>query len=72
MLRNKICGIPCQIKVTSFVKEITDRGTNYDIEFAVYDGRGYKAAWLERKLTEAERTRIEKDIIASHLAGVEA
>ena len=71
MIRTKIAGIPCQIKVTSFVKEVTDRGTNYDIEFAVYDGRGYKAAWLERKLTDSERERIEKEIIQFHLNGNE-
>jgi len=72
MLRNKIAGIPCQLKVTTFEKFLNHMGQwVYDIEFNVYDGRGYKAAWLERKLTEVERGRLEKDIIAAHLTGVE-
>ena len=72
MIRTKIAGIPCQIKVTSFVKELSYYGiAEYEIEFSVYDGRGYKAAWLERKLTDSEREKIEKEIIQFHLNGNE-
>ena len=72
MIRTKIAGIPCQIKVTSFAKELSMWGNwVYEIDFSVYDGRGYKAAWLERKLTETERERIEKEIIQFHLNGNE-
>ena len=59
MLYTNISGIPCQAKVTFFEK--TEEG--FDIEFSIYDRRGYKAAWLERKMTEADRSRIRQEII---------
>ncbi len=34
-----------------------------DIEFTVLDRKGYKANWLERKMTAADKNRIEQEIL---------
>lgn len=68
MLAAKICGVPCQINVTTaFVKEpqgiwaASDMDCYWyeELEYEVFDRRGYRAKWLEAKLDrdkeEAER-----------------
>jgi hypothetical protein len=71
MMETKVNGIPCQVRV-DFFKHVKgdDRADNpfdfdgyYDIEFTLLDRRGYPALWLERKLTNADRDRIEQEII---------
>ena len=37
-----------------------------EIEFNVLDRKGYKAAWLERKMTQEDRERIELEIVEAH------
>lgn len=68
MFDSRVSGIPCQIKVTHYQKEIAARtwgrsddwhpGEPEEFEFEVYDRRGRRAEWLERKLTEADSDRI--------------
>jgi len=61
-MNTRIAGIPCKVIVTTF--EPYQPGGFFEppgggeIEFDVYDRRGYKAAWLERKLTEDDEDRI--------------
>lgn len=51
LIESRVAGIPCLIKVdTNWCWEVLDR-------------RGYKAQWLERKLTAADRRRIENKIV---------
>lgn len=56
MMRSHIAGIPCQIAVTSYTP--ADSGGPFEppsgpeIEYEVYDRRGYKANWLLAKLTD--------------------
>lgn len=65
MMRTAIAGIPCQVRVTHY--EPYDPGTwdeppsGGEIEFEVFDRRGYPAAWLERKVTEDDEVRIFKE-----------
>ena len=67
MIYTNIRGIPCQVKVTSFVKDyFYGQGEKIDIVFSVYDRRGYKAPWLERKMTAKDKARIEQEIIDYH------
>lgn len=71
-----ICGIPCQVKVTRYlvVKGSYSRDAASDMDYYGYtemdyeilDRRGYPAAWLESKLTEGERRRIEDEINNLH------
>ena len=70
-----IQGIPCEIEVTSYApivhscRSLDPRRDSYDpgeFEFEVRDRRGYAAPWLEAKMTQEDRQRIE-DEHAMHL-----
>jgi len=62
MMHTHIAGIPCQVAITHY--EPYDPGSWHEppsggeLEFEVYDRRGYPAAWLERKVTEDDELRI--------------
>ena len=73
VFESTVAGIPCQIEVTYFdggrpailgrAPERCEPEEPAEAEFAVLDRRGYPAAWLESKLTRAERRRIEQECI---------
>lgn len=64
-----IQGIPCQILVThqANVKGSSRADNPWDyygyteLEYDVLDRRGYPAPWLERKMTDKDRERIEQE-----------
>jgi len=72
-MKTTIAGIPCEVRaVTLFVTKgnyspQAETPDEYfgarDIEFDVYDRKGYPAAWLEAKMTEEDRWRIEDELI---------
>jgi hypothetical protein len=72
-ITTQIAGIPCQLRVTYW--EATTTATWYtpaeggDIEYEVLDRRGYPAPWLERKLTDLDRQRLEVEINAHFRKG---
>ena len=69
-----IQGIPCLINVTSYYPgykgwydgppERCYPDEPEEIEWEVRDRKGYQAPWLERKLTKADRIRIENELLA--------
>lgn len=71
-MNTRISGIPCQVEVTHFYKyrHANFRGTPdrwtppepEEISFQVLDRRGRPAPWLEEKLTEDDRVRIEREL----------
>lgn len=74
MLDSYIQGIPCKIEVTHFIcnKGSLNRYSaasdlDYygytEVEFEVYDRKGYKADWLANKMTDEDVERIEQEII---------
>lgn len=75
MLDATISGIPCKIEVDECIvvkgsyNRMCDSDWDYygfsTIEFTVYDRKGYKAEWLERKMTDSERETIEEMILES-------
>ena len=75
MLKATISGIPCLIEVNDCIvvkgsyNRMCDSSDDYygwsDVSFTVYDRKGYKAEWLERKMTDNEREDIEQMIIES-------
>lgn len=75
LFETQIQGIPCQIDVTdcTVVKGSYSYNAPSDwdyygyteFEFDVYDRKGYPAAWLERKMTDADRARIEEEYMTS-------
>lgn len=73
MLESRVAGIPCLIEVTTLnvVKGSYSHNAASDwdyygyneVEFNVLDRRGRPAPWLERKLTPADKQRIENEIL---------
>lgn len=72
-----ISGIPCKVEVTYFLVVSPWKGPAHtcpssddyygfeEIEFDVLDRKGYKADWLERKMTDADVDRIHSEIMQS-------
>lgn len=79
IINTRVAGIPCQARTTYYDYAPRGRGSPHlyaspedyygyeDIEFELLDRKGYKAAWLERKMTKADKTRIENEI-SRHIA----
>lgn len=75
IFKSDIAGIPCMIEVTRYVPEVPtiggwgsrpedySPGADAEVEWIVLDRRGRRAEWLERKLTPAERDRIDSEAI---------
>lgn len=69
MIETHIQGIPCKIEMTSGFyltpshnfnapSDIDFYGGWQDVQFEVYDRRGYRAKWLEKKMTSNDVCRI--------------
>ena len=71
-IESRVAGIPCLIGVLSFDSVQGSYSYNApsdmdyygytESEWDVLDRRGRPAAWLERKLTDDDRQRIEQEI----------
>lgn len=69
-----VAGIPCLLKVTSYIKVSPWRGSpstcpssdDYygyeETEWVLCDRKGYPAKWLEKKLTKLDHDRAEEEI----------
>ena len=76
LIESKIAGIPCLIKVEhfSFQKgnpscfDVSDWDTQDYLEFnyKVCDRRGYKADWLQKKMSHQDIEYVENSIIQAH------
>lgn len=72
-LQTRISGIPCLIEVTSYYPATPMKWfrngdcappEDEEIEFRVLDRKGYPAPWLEKKMDEEDRIRIEQELLA--------
>ena len=65
----RVCGIPCKIEVTEFSVEYpsADCPGGGDWAYKLYDRKGYRAKWLEAKVTDDEDDRL----YCEHLKRVE-
>lgn len=66
-----VCGIPCGIAIDSYTpydpgNGIDDPGEPECWEYTIVDQGGYRAPWIERKMT-AEDERILDEEIAEHI-----
>jgi len=71
VVETSVSGIPCLAKVTSFLRVPAWKGSAHncpsdldyygytEIEFELYDRKGYRAGWLESKL-DLDQDLIEK------------
>ena len=71
----RIAQIPCEVRATRiFVQKPlgpqceSDLDCNgySEIEFDVFDLRGYRAGWLYKKMTAADIDRIERSLLAQN------
>lgn len=68
----RVCGIPCQVKVDCYIN-VKPQGRYADsdwdcygyteIEFTLLDRKGYKAAWLQNKMSKSDIEKLEEEII---------
>lgn len=75
-LVSQIQGIPCLIEVIRC--RVVKGSFNYnapsdldyygysEVEFEILDRKGYKAPWLERKVTEEDSERIKQEILIDY------
>lgn len=70
-IESRISGIPCLIGIKDYFKqEAQGRGADSDCDcygysesdWDVLDRKGYKAKWLEKKLTSKEEEKINNQI----------
>lgn len=78
MIAITVSGIPCYANVTHCdiqrpyggSAQNCESDVDYygyaEVEFDIYDRKGYPAKWLEKKLTEAEKDSIIDTIIEQH------
>ena len=73
MIDTRISGIPCKAEMVGGYYQKPDYGTWasdvdyyggwFDVEFEIYDRRGYRAKWLENKMTAKDEERIVNELI---------
>lgn len=69
----RIAQIPCEVRATRiFVQQPLGPQADSDqdckgyaeVEFEVFDLKGYPALWLSKKMTDADIERIERSLLA--------
>ena len=70
-MKTRIAGIPCKVRVIHFTPRVPAQLTGLpencypeeggEIEFTVLDRKGYRAPWIEKKLTKDDVERIERE-----------
>ena len=62
---SQVAGIPCKVKVTYATKYVPESwygpAEGGDFEFELLDRRGYRAKWLESKVTDKDVDRLERE-----------
>jgi hypothetical protein len=81
MIETSIAGIPCLIRVDDYqvvkpwpgpastAPSSDDYHGYVEIDYTVCDRRGRPAPWLEDKMTDLEREKIEGDIVGEIRGG---
>ncbi len=72
MISARIAGMPCLVEATRiFVQKPLGPSCDSDwdcygyaeVDFEVYDRKGYPADWLRRKMTDADEERIKEQLL---------
>lgn len=58
-ISTSIAGIPCKVDLYYYDE---DKQGFFNLDYGICDRRGYRAAWLERKLTPQIRLDIESEL----------
>ena len=76
-IQTRVAGIPCLARATYHYHQAPHKGSAHtcdsdmdfygydDLAFDVLDQRGRPAPWLERKLTDADNSRIAGELLAA-------
>jgi hypothetical protein len=72
IFESRVCGIPCNIGVTYvessagsysyYADNPTDYYGCFEAEFEILDRNERRAEWLERKMTEEDNEKVQRDI----------
>jgi len=72
-MKTTIAGIPCEARATRIVNVAGNYSYNascpeeyhgyVEVDFDIFDRKGYPATWLENKMTKEERRKIERGLI---------
>ena len=57
-----VAGIPCGVVVTHYEIDRADDGDFVECDWFLVDTKGYRANWLEKKVTRQEERRIAYEI----------
>lgn len=57
-----VAGIPCGVVITHYLIDQADDGEFVERDWFLVDRKGYKANWLERKMTRKDERRIKHEI----------
>jgi hypothetical protein len=57
-----VAGIPCGIVITHYLIDRADDGDFVERDWFVVDSKGYRADWLNTKITDKEERRINREI----------
>lgn len=64
-----VAGIPCTARVTAYSQGWAatrfDPAEDEEVEFEILDRNGNPAAWLARKVTDEDHTRITDELLAA-------
>jgi len=73
MINTRISGIPCKAEMVggyyltpdygTWASDVDYYGGWFDVEFEIYDRKGYRAKWLENKMTAKDEERIVNELI---------
>ena len=62
---SQVQGIPCKVRVTYATKYVPaswdSPEESGEFEFDLLDRKGYRAKWLEKKVTEKDVERLERE-----------
>jgi len=73
-IESYVSGIPCLVQINSYFVQEPWNGSAHncpssddfygytEIEFSIFDRKGYEANWLEKKLNGSDEKRIEQEI----------
>ena len=64
LIETRVAGIPCQMHVLSHYYEApsADCPGDFDFEWELYDRKGYRAKWLEKRFLAQSQAAQDRDV----------
>lgn len=60
---SRVSGIPCTVRVLSYANEPATfhHPGFFEFEYTIHDRKGYRAKWLENKITDNDVERLSEE-----------